>query len=248
MKKLRVLESLVSISTFKNFVEEIFLLSIRKQSSYVCVCNVHMLLEAKWDQNFNKILNKSDLTLPDGMPVAKVLSWKYNFKQERVSGMDILPILIEECSKRQKSIFFYGSSQNILDKIKQKIDKEYIDLRTNFFSPPFRDLNKKEKINVIHSINDFDPDFVFVCLGCPKQERWMSEHKNLINSCMIGLGGAFNVYAGVQRRAPKWMSNNSLEWLFRLILEPKRLFRRYFITNSLFIWYICKEFIKNNFK
>ena len=102
-------------------------------------------------------------------------------------------------------------------------------------SPPFRELNIDEDQLDVDTINNCNPDFVFVALGCPKQERWMAEHKDKINSCMIGLGGAFPVYAGMVERSPTWMQKYGLEWLFRLIKDPKRLYKRYFYTNTKFI-------------
>ena len=245
MKKRRILKSFVSAGSFKDFIERILNLPSEKKSSYVCVCNVHMLVESQRDNNFNKILNNADITTPDGMPVAKVLSFKYSVNQERVSGMDLLPVLIKECASKNKSIYFYGSTNKVLDEIKKKVNKEFHKLKTAYKSPPFRLLTDKENQDIINEINIFNPDFVFVALGCPKQEKWMSKNKEEINSCMIGLGGAFPVYAGLQNRAPKWISNNSLEWLYRLLLEPKRLLSRYFITNSLFIYYICIDFLIN---
>jgi N-acetylglucosaminyldiphosphoundecaprenol N-acetyl-beta-D-mannosaminyltransferase len=203
-----------------------------------------MLIEAKKSIEFNNVLNNADITTPDGMPVAKTLSLKHKINQERVSGMDLFPALIRECSNRDKSIFLYGSTDNVLASIVNKAKDTYPKLDIQYYSPPFRFLSHKEKEDVIININRFNPDFLFVALGCPKQEKWMAEHKGIINSCMIGFGGAFAVYAGHQKRAPKWMYENSLEWLYRLLLEPKRLFRRYFVTNSLFIWYLCKEFRK----
>ena len=247
MKK-KVFDSFISIGSFNKLINNIFLLSEENISSYVCVCNVHMLVEAQQDHGFNELLNNADIVTPDGMPIAKVLSWKYKINQERVSGMDMLPTLIKECAIRNKSIYFYGSTNDVLANIKKNTKKDFFKLKTKFYSPPFRELIKEEKQEIINDINNFNPDFVFVALGCPKQEKWMATHKGAINSCMIGLGGAFSVYAGLQKRAPKWMSNNSLEWLYRLLIEPNRLFGRYFFTNSLFIWYICKYILKRNNK
>ena len=244
MKKNRVLDSFISVGSFKDLIEGIFSLSEEKKSSYVCVCNVHMLVEAQKDKDFNKLLNNADIVTPDGGPIAKMLSWKYNIKQERVAGMDLLPAIIDECAKRKKSIYLYGSTNKVLNQITEKVNSNYPNLDLEFYSPPFRELSRQEKNEIIDEINTFNPDFVFVALGCPKQEKWMAANQGIINSCMIGLGGAFEVYAGLRKRAPKWMYQNSLEWLYRLLLEPNRLFKRYLLTNTLFIYYICKEFLK----
>ena len=246
MKKSKILDCDISVGSFNDFIKNIFILSDETDSSYICVCNVHMLIEAKKSFKFMNLLNNANITTPDGMPIVKALSIKYKLNQERVAGMDLMPELIKECSKRKKSIFLYGSTENILLSIVKKSKSLYPNLDINFFSPPFRTLTNKEKKNIITTINQFSPDFVFVALGCPKQEKWMFEHKGVIKSCMIGLGGAFSVYAGLQKRAPKWMQNNSLEWFFRFLQEPRRLLFRYLYTNSLFIFYICKEIIKKN--
>jgi len=246
LNKKEILGVNISTGSFKLFIDRLFLLSEDKSSSYVCVCNVHMLIEAKKENSFNELLNNADVVTPDGNPVVQALSFRYNYNQERVAGMDLLPILIEESAKRKRSIYFYGSTVEVLDNIKKRINSNHPSLEIKMYSPPFRLLSEGEDQDVIKEINYFNPDFVFVALGCPKQEEWMAKHKGKINSCMIGLGGAFPVYAGLQNRAPKWMSNNSLEWLYRLLLEPRRLFSRYIVTNSLFIYYICIDFVINN--
>ena len=244
MKKRRILNSFVSAGSFKEFIESIFALVKEKESSYICVCNVHMLVEAKRDHYFNKVLNNADITTPDGMPIAKLLSWKYKVNQERVSGMDLIPKLIKECAQKGKSIYFYGSTHDVLSSVAKKAKTEFPQLNIHYYSPPFRQLSCEEDKNLVKEINSFNPDFVFVALGCPKQEKWMAANQGIINSCMIGLGGAFEVYAGLRKRAPKWMYQNSLEWLYRLLLEPKRLSNRYLRTNTLFLYYVCKEFLK----
>ena len=245
MKKLELLDIFISIGSFNKCLQNIFLLSEEMISSYICMCNVHMLIEAEQDYGFNELLNNADIVTPDGMPVAKVLSWKHSITQERICGMDLMPAIIEECSKSDKSIYFYGSTDMVLNNINKRITKDYPKLEAKYYSPPFRELSTQEKNKIIDEINEFNPDFVFVALGCPKQEKWMAEHKNKINSCMIGLGGAFPVYSGFQKRAPKWMYNNSLEWLYRLILEPRRLFGRYFKTNFLFLLYLIIDSLKS---
>jgi N-acetylglucosaminyldiphosphoundecaprenol N-acetyl-beta-D-mannosaminyltransferase len=244
MKKNRVLDSFISVGSFKDFIEGIFSLSEEKQSSYVCVCNVHMLVEAQKDKDFNKLLNNADIVSPDGMPIAKLLSYKYQIKQDRVSGMDLLPILIAESANKNKSVYLYGSTDDVLSRIANKAQTEFPHLNIQYYAPPFIELSLKEDKNIVKEINSFKPDFVFVALGCPKQEKWIAANQGIINSCMIGLGGAFEVYAGLRKRAPKWMYQNSLEWLYRLLLEPKRLSNRYLRTNTLFLYYVCKEFLK----
>ena len=123
MKK-KILNSFVSIGSFNQFINDLFLLSEEKRSSSVYLCNVHMLVEAQQDHNFNKLLNNADIVSPDGMPVAKILSWEYKINQERISGMDLLPKLINTCFKRNKSIYFYGSTNDILSRIGDRVKRE----------------------------------------------------------------------------------------------------------------------------
>ena len=180
MDKREILNSLVSIGTYNEFISRILLLSEEKKSSYVCVCNVHMLLEAKKDQEFHSILDNADIITPDGMPIAKVLSWKYKINQDRVCGMDLLPTLISKCSKKKKSIYLYGSTDQVLSRIVRRAKTAFPNLDIQYYSPPFKSLSSQEERGVVDMINKCNPDFIFVALGCPKQEKWMSRNKGKI--------------------------------------------------------------------
>jgi N-acetylglucosaminyldiphosphoundecaprenol N-acetyl-beta-D-mannosaminyltransferase len=244
LKKKQILKSLISIGSYQSFIDHIITLSNTKTSSYVCVANVHMLIEGYQDPHFQHVINQADIATPDGMPLAKAMKWLYGIEQERVAGMDLMPDLMKTSEEKALSIFLYGSTDEILHTIETKAKKEFPNLIIcGTFSPPFRELSTDEKNNIITMINERNPTFVFVALGCPKQEKWMAEHKGKVNSCMIGLGGAFEVYAGVKNRAPLWMQKISLEWLYRLIQDPKRLWRRYLYTNSLFVYALLKQLI-----
>jgi N-acetylglucosaminyldiphosphoundecaprenol N-acetyl-beta-D-mannosaminyltransferase len=188
-------------------------------------------------------VNNANIATPDGMPLAKAMKWLYGIKQDRVAGMDLMPDLMRVCEEKNLSIFLYGSTDSVLSKIVAKVQIEFPKLSLYTYSPPFRTLEDKEKEEIIYMINEKKPDFVFVALGCPKQEKWMAEHLNKINSCMIGLGGALEVYADVKDRAPQWMQDYSLEWLYRLVQDPKRLWKRYLITNTLFVILLAIQII-----
>lgn len=243
MKKLRVIESEISTGKYKDFLKNLLSLSSEKNSSYVCISNVHMTIEAYLDKDFRAIVNNAEIATPDGMPLAKAIKFIYGISQDRVAGMDLIEDLFKESEKHGKSVFIYGSTDDTLEKVTSKVKNDFPNLKLTNYSPPFRALSDNEKSNIITMINDCNPDFVFVALGCPKQEKWMAEHKDKINSCMIGLGGAVEVYAGVKDRAPLWMQKYSLEWLYRLAQDPKRLWKRYFVTNSLFIILFLKQYI-----
>jgi N-acetylglucosaminyldiphosphoundecaprenol N-acetyl-beta-D-mannosaminyltransferase len=244
MQKKKLLKSYISIGTYEAFQDEILLLARRRTSSYVCIANVHMFIEAYRDEAFNRVLNEAEIATPDGVPLIASLKLLTKYRQERVAGMDLLPSLLHEAEAKNLSVFFYGSTQDVLDKIKVKIEKEYPELKlAGFISPPFRVLSDPEKEEIVNKINQSEANLLFVALGCPKQEKWMAEHKNKVNACMIGVGGAFPVFAGMQKRAPVWMQKISLEWFFRFCQEPGRLWKRYLVTNSLFIYLILKSYI-----
>ena len=243
-KKRRVINSLITIGRYNDFVSGIMSLSGEKRSSYVCVSNVHMLIEAYKDENFKEVVNNASIATPDGMPIAKAMKLLYGIDQDRVAGMDLMPDMFRECDENSKSIFLYGATDDTLNAITNKALKEHPNLKIYSYSPPFRMLNWQEKEEIVKKINDLNPDFVFVALGCPKQEKWMAEHKDKIKSCMVGLGGAFDVYAGIKDRAPAWMQRYSLEWVYRLVQEPQRLWKRYLVTNTLFLILLAKQYFK----
>lgn len=243
MNKLKLFNTYISKISFDECVERI--LSTRGQSSYICFANVHMVMEAYKDDRFNEILKEAYIVTPDGAPIAKTLSWLYNYKQQRIAGMDLLPRLLHEAEKRCVSVFFYGSTEEVLSSIKKKVASELPNLKVaGSYSPPFRQLTETEELDIINRINYSGADLVFVALGCPKQEKWMARHKNKINACMLGVGQAFLVYAELEKRLPKWTRDLCVEWIYRLYLEPGRLWKRYLINNSLFLFRVLKLLFK----
>ncbi|WP_034919492.1 WecB/TagA/CpsF family glycosyltransferase [Gillisia sp. CAL575] len=249
MNKKSLLSLEVSTGKYEDFISVLSEYAVAKKSTYTCVANVHMLIEAYNDIAFASIVNNAEVVTPDGMPLAKGLELLHGEKQDRVAGMDLLPDLLGISEKENLKVFFYGGTQEMLDQTKSYCNKEYplLDI-AGVISPPFRSLTLEEENEYIERINSSDANFVFVALGCPKQEKWMASMKGKINACMIGIGGALPVMIGMQKRAPKWMQNASLEWLFRFGQEPKRLFKRYFYTNSLFLFLFSKEYIKTKLK
>lgn len=249
MIKKKVIKTLVSTGSFVDFVNAIFSLTDEKKSSYVCFANVHMVIEAKNDPTFCEVVNNADIVAPDGRPLSIYMNVFYKMRQERVPGMDLMPALLREAEKRNKSVYFYGSTDEILDLIIKRANKELPMLKiAGTYSPPFRKLEDLEKQEIINKINSTSPDLLFVALGCPKQENWIAEHKGKINACMLGVGQAYNVYAGIEKRLPKWMRDLSLEWAYRLFLEPKRLWKRYLVTNTTFVMLFLGVFFQKMFK
>ena len=211
--------------------------SKERQSAYVCFANVHMTMEARNNKEFSDIVNKASLVLADGKPIAKSFVWLYNEKQERIAGMDFVPALFAAAAKDKLKVFLFGSTEETLSKISQKVETVYgNDLLAGVFSPPFRQLTEQEESSIIDKINQSGANLALVALGCPRQEKWMAKNYSSINAPLLGVGGAFAVYAGLQKRSPVWMHKAGLEWAYRLGQEPTRLFKRYLTTNSQFVF------------
>ena len=245
LERKRLISIDVSVGPYTVFIRQIADLAERRKSSYVCVANVHMTVEAKRDKEFREVVNNADLVTPDGMPLVYALRLLYGLRQERVAGMDLMPDLIKESEKRGFSVFFFGSTRDVLDRILKRIESEFPALRVaGSYSPPFKPLEDLDLDRIAEMIEESGPNIVFVSLGCPKQERFMAMMKGKINAVMIGVGGAFPVFAGLKKRAPGWMQKAALEWLYRLIQEPQRLTLRYAYTNTLFLYLLARELLR----
>jgi N-acetylglucosaminyldiphosphoundecaprenol N-acetyl-beta-D-mannosaminyltransferase len=244
-KKSRIISLSVDNLSFTDSLDKVKDWGLRRQSGFICFANVHMIIEAYNDRRLSQDLNKARLVLPDGLPLAVACSWLYKRKQERVSGMDFMPALLEEISKTGSKVFLFGSTANVLDKLVVRIQREYPGITVaGSISPPFSRPTEKETEDYVRRINESGANFILVALGCPKQERWMAEHFPAISGIMLGLGGAFSVFAGIQKRCPVWMRNNGLEWFYRLLLEPRRLFKRYCVTNLKFLYLFSKQMLQ----
>jgi N-acetylglucosaminyldiphosphoundecaprenol N-acetyl-beta-D-mannosaminyltransferase len=222
----------VSLGKFGNFVNDIIELAKKRESSYVCFANVDMCIETYRRSELANILNNSDITIPDDKPVVKALNWLYNFRQEKVSRQDLIHELLKSAEKEGLKVFFYGYTDYILEKLDNFCSYNYPKLAlAGTFSPPHRALSYEEEIADVDRINNSGANMVLVSMGCPRQERWMAGMKGKIDAVMIGVGGAFSLLDGEEKQAPIWMQRNGLEWFYRLIQDPKRQIKRYWITN-----------------
>jgi N-acetylglucosaminyldiphosphoundecaprenol N-acetyl-beta-D-mannosaminyltransferase len=216
--------------------------------AYVCFANVHMTIEAHKDEGFGQNVNRASLVLADGKPLAVAGRLLYGKKQERIAGMDFMPAILEKANQHHAKVFLYGSTPEMLDALREKIHSQYENVRVaGVIAPPFRALGHEELTAHIGQINQSGAHLVMVSLGCPKQEKWMAANSASINAVLLGVGGAFAVTAGLQKRSPAWMQRSGLEWLHRLAQEPGRLFKRYFVTNTSFLFLLSKELIKQKF-
>jgi N-acetylglucosaminyldiphosphoundecaprenol N-acetyl-beta-D-mannosaminyltransferase len=234
----------INTGPYKHFVREVVEMA-GKESSYTCIANVHMLVEAYSNASFAHVVNNADMITPDGMPLTWGLKLLHGVSQDRVAGMDLLPDILREAEEKEIPVYFYGGAEKMLGAIREMLPVKHPRLKiAGMFSPPFRELSATEIELTAQFINNSGARIVLVILGCPKQEKWMAMMKNKINATMVGVGGALPVLLGIQKRAPRWMQRAGLEWLFRLLQEPRRLFKRYAVTNSIFLFLLCREFFR----
>lgn len=195
--------------------------------------------------DFLHVVNEADLVVADGRPIfwaQRLLGHKHSCQ---VRGQDLMNSLCAASGSKQLNIGLYGgSSTDILLQVVEKLKSQFYDIQIVYqYSPPFRDLTEEEDKAVVSAINDSDVNILFVGIGCPKQERWMAEHKHKLNCVMLGVGAAYDFIAGSKKHAPRWMQKIGLEWLFRLISEPKRLWKRYLKQNPRFIYYFLQQWL-----
>lgn len=204
---------------------------------YICVSNVHTTVTAYEDPSYREVQNGGILAIPDGGPLSTIGRKRGAKHMRRTTGPNYMGEIFNISKQYGYRHFFYGSTQETLDKMREVLERDYPGIEiAGMYSPPFRPLSDEEDEEIVKNINSLDQDFLWVALGAPKQERWMAAHQGRVKGLMVGVGAGFDYYAGKIKRAPRWMQNNDLEWLYRLIQEPKRLFKRYLVTNSKFIW------------
>jgi N-acetylglucosaminyldiphosphoundecaprenol N-acetyl-beta-D-mannosaminyltransferase len=218
-------------------------ISSRDASHFIAVTNVHSIMEAQRDASFRRILDTADLTVPDGMPLVWCGRLKGHSLRRRVYGPDLALGFFREAEGKVYRHFFLGGAPGVPEKLAEEMKKSFPNLKVvGTYSPSFRSPTKEEDALVVEMINRADPDVLWVGLGCPKQERWMFDHQRSLKApAMVGVGAAFDFFTGRVRQAPAWMRENGLEWLFRMWQEPKRLWHRYMVYNTQFIFYTCLE-------
>lgn len=207
------------------------------KSRYITFCNVHTTMESCKDPEYLRIQNRAALTFPDGAPIARQLRRMEYTDAKRVAGPDFMDAMFRSTMDGHVTHYFYGSSPETIRRLEQILPEKYpgIVIR-GLYSPPYRPLTAEEDAEAVRQINESGADLVWVGLGAPKQERWMAEHEGRLHGVMLGVGAGFDFYAGTIKRAPAWVQRIGLEWLYRLLKDPKHLFKRYFITNLQYLW------------
>jgi N-acetylglucosaminyldiphosphoundecaprenol N-acetyl-beta-D-mannosaminyltransferase len=241
---LPVLSVPIDVISWDAAVQRIMSWAARRMSRYVTICNAHVVVTASRSSDYYKVIAQSDMATPDGAPVAWMIRRLGFPEQPKISGPDLMPRLLEQAASHGISVFFLGSTTDTLALLEARIREAHPDLVVGgMYSPPFRPLLVDEDAAVVAQINESGAGLIFVGLGCPKQERWMAEHRGRVNGVMLGVGAAFDFYAGSVKRAPEWMQRFGLEWLHRLISEPRRLWKRYLTTNTLFVLGAAKQLL-----
>jgi N-acetylglucosaminyldiphosphoundecaprenol N-acetyl-beta-D-mannosaminyltransferase len=212
----------------------------------IVVTGFHGIWEAHQDANFRHVLNSADLWIPDGIAPVWIARLKGFSNAMRTPGVDLMRIFFETAVKEGYSSFFYGDTENTLASLERNLKTEYPKLQiAGVFSPPFKILTQEEDDGIIDMINKAKPDVLWVSLGLPKQEQWIFEHRYRLNvPIAVGVGAAFGFLSGQVKHAPDWLGNLGFEWLWRLVHEPRKLWRRDFIDGPRFVWHVLWEFAK----
>jgi len=245
MSKSKIIQMEVDVTALPLAVGSVLDLVSANKGAYVCVSNVHMCMETFDSVDFCKVVNEANLVIPDGKPLSFVQQLLGHEGAEQVRGQDIMNALCTVSGEKSLNIGFYGgSSEAILDLVKANLLAQYPDIKISYaFSPPFRVLSEQEDAEVVEQINKAKVDVLFVGIGCPKQERWMAEHKDQLSCVMLGVGAAFDFIAGNKKHAPRWVQKIGMEWFFRLCSEPSRLWKRYLKQNPRFVWYFLQQWL-----
>lgn len=207
------------------------------KGDYICVSNVHTTVTSYKDASYCAVQNGGLMAIPDGGPLSTVGRRRGCKNMARTTGPSLMGEIFKISAKKGYRHYFYGSKQETLELLEKKLKENYPGIKiAGMYSPPFRPLTEEEDKAVIERINEANPDFVWIGLGAPKQEKWMAAHQGKIDGLMLGVGAGFDYYAENIKRAPMWMQKHNLEWVYRLVQDPKRLFKRYWSTNTKFIW------------
>ena len=238
----RILGVNIAVTNMQDTIELILSQIDELKGKFICLSNVHTTVMSDQDEEYKKIQNAAFLALPDGSPLALLQRLRGYKGAEQVAGPDLMPALWKATENTGISHYFYGSRQETIDALKRELLKKYPRLAiAGMEAPPFRPLTEEEDREAVRKINESGAQIVWVGLGAPKQERCMYEHRSSVNALMLGVGAGFDFHAGTVKRAPAWMRNHYLEWLYRLTQDPKRLWKRYVETNGKFILLSIKD-------
>ena len=227
----------MKIMSYNVYEDDLNKITITDTKQVVNTINPHSYVTAKSDAVFEEALRDSDILIPDGSGIVLAAKQINNEPITKIAGSDLHIHLLKQLNKEKKKCFYMGSSEHTLDALKKRLNSEYPDLKAEFYSPPFKDkFSDKENQEIIEAINKFNPDVLFVGMTAPKQEKWLHEYKNRLNfKIATSIGAVFDFYAGTVIRPSQFWLDLHLEWFARLLKEPKRLWRRNFVSTPLFL-------------
>jgi N-acetylglucosaminyldiphosphoundecaprenol N-acetyl-beta-D-mannosaminyltransferase len=240
-----ILGARIDATSYAAATEQILAWAAAGESRVVCAANVHTVMEAQDTPAFRRLINGADLNTPDGVPLVWALRALGVKHQTRVYGPDLTLAVCAAAAEHGTPVGFFGGTPAVLEKLLENFRQQFPKLRMVYtWSPPFRALTPAEDETAVAAITASGARILLVGLGCPKQERWMMEHRGRVPAVMLGVGAAFDFHAGNVRQAPRWMMRLGLEWLFRLVMEPRRLWRRYLKHNPRFVWLFARQLLR----
>lgn len=236
----------LSVATYNSAREEIVAAARERRSYAMSALATHGLMESVANVHLKRLVNDVDLVVPDGQPVRWAMNLLHRTGlRDRVFGPDLTGLVCEAAASEGIGIYLFGSTPKTIALLRDRLAERYPGLRiSGAQADRFREATPQEDEEDIRRINESGAGIVLVGRGCPRQERWVAEHRGKINAAMMAVGAAFDYHAGNLSRAPDWMARNGLEWFYRLMQEPRRLFWRYFRTNSMFLWCLGTELLK----
>ena len=240
-----ILNTRVDATSYEDACDRIQTWAIAKRSCYVVAANVHVVMTGYWQRSFQRVINGAALVTPDGMPLVMGLRLLGIRHQPRVYGPDLMLAWCDRAAKVGIPIYLYGGTVSMLEALQQTLNDRFPGLMiAGSHAPPFRLLTPKEEQRDRDRIHAAGASVVFVGLGCPKQEEWMARQQGNLQAVMIGVGAAFSFHSGEVSQAPRWLMAWGLEWLYRLMMEPRRLWQRYLLNNPTFVILFTGQLLK----
>jgi len=243
MQSVLILNTDISVTNINEVTSKLS----KRNSLAVAICNANTLVRCYQDEKLNNVINSFDIKCPDGFPVAKASKLLYKNNQKRVDGYNVFYETINKGLENNTSHYFFGNTEAVTKKMISKLKLEFPDINIlGYTCPPFLDLEKLLSDDYINDLKSQSPDIIWISLGFPKQEQFINKLKDEISldSNFVGIGAVFEWVAGTKLKAPEIFANLGLEWIFRLFQEPKRLYKRYFVDNTLFIIYFINQYRK----
>ncbi len=236
----------VKKSELLGFVEQ---KAAEKSSAYVCFCNANSIDLAQKSPGYRSAIEEADLAVADGVSVVAATRLLHKKRVERLPGPEIMSECCSLAAKKGFAVFFYGSTEQVLEGLGRELSARWPDLDiAGRLAPPFDEMHEAQQEDALGQLSESGAAIIFVGLGAPKQEIWMAQQRGRLPAVMLGVGAAFDFHSGMKRRAPAWMRRTGLEWLHRLLSEPRRLWRRYLLGNLRFVRVLMSHYLQRRAK